>query len=229
MKFKTVLRGAFVIFVVWLSSAVGLWLSIDSLEERAQFGDMFGAVNSLFSGLALCGIAYSLILQSESNKFSEYQFRFTRVLDIINGQIEIFNTRLSEFNFWVAEGKSENFSNGIIYFKKHQSDDFQKDQFLSKNSDMITSILSFIFYSNKFVHDLINEELISKEDKDKLKKIYLTSQNRFLIDFYSLNTEMIAVEKREYENMPDGLKEISKAIVDIRIDMTKSILTGEYN
>jgi len=55
---------------------IGLWLvawglivnNIDDWATRGTFGDMFGAVNSLFSGLALIGVSYSIYLQVQSLK-----------------------------------------------------------------------------------------------------------------------------------------------------------------
>jgi hypothetical protein len=32
-------------------------------DSRGQFGDMFGAVNSLFSGLAFAGLIFTILLQ----------------------------------------------------------------------------------------------------------------------------------------------------------------------
>ena len=37
-----------------------------STEERGSFGDMFGLSNALFSGLAICGLIYTLIIQRET-------------------------------------------------------------------------------------------------------------------------------------------------------------------
>jgi hypothetical protein len=53
--------------LIFLSVGV-LWLINLSLlfyKERGLFGDMFGAVNSLFSGLAFAGIIYSIRLQQK--------------------------------------------------------------------------------------------------------------------------------------------------------------------
>ncbi len=42
---------------------VGFYLSGDAWALRGQFGDMFGAVNALFSGLAFAGVIIAVILQ----------------------------------------------------------------------------------------------------------------------------------------------------------------------
>jgi len=51
------------VVILWLISWILIVLYLDGDEARGQFGDMFGAVNSLFSGLAFAGIIYTIILQ----------------------------------------------------------------------------------------------------------------------------------------------------------------------
>lgn len=64
MKLKT-----FVIsfIVLWgFSAAITLWFG--DIEKSGTFGDSFGAINSLFSGIALALAIYSMILQQRQNK-----------------------------------------------------------------------------------------------------------------------------------------------------------------
>jgi hypothetical protein len=57
------------VFVLWLLSPVLLhllheWLGIEKAQaEIGQFGDSFGAVNALYSGLAFAGLYYAIHLQ----------------------------------------------------------------------------------------------------------------------------------------------------------------------
>lgn len=52
--------GFFALIVaIWAISGVVLYC----LPERGTFGDMFGAINALFSGCAFAGVIYALILQ----------------------------------------------------------------------------------------------------------------------------------------------------------------------
>lgn len=58
--------------LLWIGAVLGLWLLsgvviilvFDQWPARGQFGDLFGAVNSLFSGLAFAGIVVALLLQN---------------------------------------------------------------------------------------------------------------------------------------------------------------------
>ena len=44
------------------------------LGERGTFGDMFGAVNALFSGLAFAGVVIAIVLQSQGLRASREEF-----------------------------------------------------------------------------------------------------------------------------------------------------------
>ena len=52
------------VFVLWLASAGAIVYSLDSWQSRGQFGELFGAANSLFSGLAFAGVVIALLLQN---------------------------------------------------------------------------------------------------------------------------------------------------------------------
>lgn len=56
-----------VVVAMWLFSAFGYpWLFEEiKLEDLAQKGDSFGAVNALFSGLAFAGLIYTMIMQRQ--------------------------------------------------------------------------------------------------------------------------------------------------------------------
>ncbi len=55
-------------------------------NERGAFGDMFGAVNALFSGLAFAGIIISILLQNKELKLQREELEQTR--DELKGQKE---------------------------------------------------------------------------------------------------------------------------------------------
>jgi hypothetical protein len=225
---QTLFWGTVIIVGLWILSWILLLCFLPNPEKRGQFGDMFGAVNSLFSGLALCGVVYSILLQQEANRLSNYQFRFNHILDIVNKQTEIFNNRIMEFSFQDQNGNNLNFQEGIKFFKTIENNSQASRTFIERNKDTIYSILPFIYHSNKFTHNLIDEESISDTDKDRLKRLYFLNQNRSVIDYYSLNTEILNAENAEYESLSSDLKEIRKVIFDIRISMIKSISENDY-
>lgn len=81
LLFKAVAIGAFLLVVgLWVSNLVlGMKGVLDADGMRAgEFGDMFGAVNSLFSGLAFAGIILAIFLQQQELKLQRKELKQTR-------------------------------------------------------------------------------------------------------------------------------------------------------
>ena len=53
------------------------WI-FDKWEERASFGDMFGAIGVLFSGLAFAGVIYAILLQRRELELQRRELAMTR-------------------------------------------------------------------------------------------------------------------------------------------------------
>ena len=67
-----------IIFIIWIASIFGLTQYISDPEKKGQFGDSFGAINSLFSGLALAGIIYTIYLQKKELSLQRKELSDTR-------------------------------------------------------------------------------------------------------------------------------------------------------
>ena len=82
-----------IVAIIGVLAAWGLswWLihkNIDCSTERGTFGDMFGAVNALFSGLAFAGLIVTLLYQKEELKLQREELAQTR--EELKGQREEF-------------------------------------------------------------------------------------------------------------------------------------------
>jgi len=68
------------IFILALVGATWFWLpgilavELTSLTERGQFGDSYGAVTSLFTGLAFAGLLFTILLQQREIKLQRQDF-----------------------------------------------------------------------------------------------------------------------------------------------------------
>lgn len=51
------------VVVLWLMSGWLIIVFLDDWGDRGTFGDLFGAVNALFSGLAFAALLYTIVLQ----------------------------------------------------------------------------------------------------------------------------------------------------------------------
>lgn len=68
------------IVIVVISAA--WWLidyNISNNEIRGQFGDKFGSVNALFSGLAFAGLIYTIVLQRKDLQLQKKDLELTRI------------------------------------------------------------------------------------------------------------------------------------------------------
>ena len=75
---------AVAVFIIAASLWIGNWIYGIGLgpAERGSFGDMFGAVNALFSGLAFVGVIYAVILQRHELEIARQDIKFTKsILD----------------------------------------------------------------------------------------------------------------------------------------------------
>ena len=89
-KKKRVVRSMHVPMRLWIMLAIigviGIWIAswffickyIEGIDERGMFGDMFGAVNALFSGLAFAGLIVTLLYQKEELKLQREELAQTR-------------------------------------------------------------------------------------------------------------------------------------------------------
>ncbi|HKK87366.1 MAG TPA: hypothetical protein VJ917_00865 [Saprospiraceae bacterium] len=66
------------VIFIWGLSAVLIVLFLDNWSERGTFGDMFGAVNALFSALAFAALIYTVVLQREEIKQNREEIRRNR-------------------------------------------------------------------------------------------------------------------------------------------------------
>lgn len=84
---KKYLRWFCIIAVVVLLLFVGYGFLMFNCDERGTFGDMFGAVSALFSGLAFAGVIITMLQQSETLKLQRQD---------LNKQIEAINLQKQE-------------------------------------------------------------------------------------------------------------------------------------
>ena len=73
-----------IVFIIW----GGFWYALNRNPERGTFGDMFGAVNALFSGMAFVGIIIAILMQREELELQRKELEATR--KELKGQKEQF-------------------------------------------------------------------------------------------------------------------------------------------
>lgn len=93
--------GVFVILAILVVAIWGIfWYFLSNNPDRGTFGDMFGSVNALFSGLAFAGVICAILLQMKELSLQRNELKLTR--EELKGQKEemkMQNKTLQKQNF----------------------------------------------------------------------------------------------------------------------------------
>jgi hypothetical protein len=81
---------ASIVLILWLILGFLIPYYFGSLEISGQFGDGFGAVNSLFTGFGFVGLIYTIILQMRSLSIQREQELFSLHMKLIDDAKEDF-------------------------------------------------------------------------------------------------------------------------------------------
>jgi len=66
------------VLVIWISSTILIIFGLDNWSDRGTFGDLFGAVNALFSGLAFAGLIYTIVSQKQDLELQRSEIALNR-------------------------------------------------------------------------------------------------------------------------------------------------------
>jgi hypothetical protein len=77
-QFTTLIKMSFFVVLIWLLSGLIIYFSASNWGDRGAIGDLFGAVNALFSGLAFAALIYTIILQREEIRLNRSEIELNR-------------------------------------------------------------------------------------------------------------------------------------------------------
>ncbi|HMJ08526.1 MAG TPA: hypothetical protein VK468_05950 [Pyrinomonadaceae bacterium] len=78
IRWPSVFYAIAAIVALWVLSYVTIWTYFGKLDDASRFGEMFGAINALFSGLALAGIVFAILLQRKELQLQREELKSTR-------------------------------------------------------------------------------------------------------------------------------------------------------
>ena len=141
-----------IVICIWVISGFISWGFFGDWVKSGSFGDTFGAINSLFSGLALAGIIYTIYLQKTELSLQRKELEYTReelsrtadaqerTTKLMNEQIRLSNLPFLQYNSKIIKGKeclvisnqSENpaFDVDIWMFITEDEDDYPHKEFI---------------------------------------------------------------------------------------------------
>ncbi len=188
-----------IVLILWILSWVLITIYLEEWSNRGTFGDMFGAINSLFSGLAFAGLLYTIYLQSKELSLQRQELQETRQ------ELEGQKLQLEQQN---ENMKKQNFE--ITFFNMLKN-------LQSIVNNMVDS--RGIKKGHIYLHDLFEEFRIAvsnklqierPSNKELLKKIIIEKYNSFFVqDSFNLG--------HFYRTTHNLLKMIEDYSLDIKI------------
>lgn len=169
------------LIVIWAVGGLIVFLAYRDPNDRGTFGDMFGTINALFSGLAFAGIIYTIFLQRIELRYQRNEI--AKSTAELAGQKEQMTIQRFEHSFFSLLS----IQNEIV-----------------SNVDYNSVKGRMVFY--KLHSDLHNYYSDSKDEVAAFSKLY--SNYHYVIEHYSRNlitivrfvnsSELCADEKRKY-------------------------------
>lgn len=173
------------VVAVWMISAGLILYWIAEWSARGQFGDLFGAVNSLFSGLAFAGLVVALLLQNHGLRLQlaevtrDHDWNRKRAAHDL-----IFETSLGRF----AELRRRTEAGIDIYDRTQNSATVQLSDERKQDLDAVLNFLENVCLSMK--NEVVDEEIVYKTLSDILlayarwAKPYVTECRQISADFW---------------------------------------------
>lgn len=143
MKRHTIVALAIggVVVCLWVVSGMLLY----HLPDRGTIGDMFGAVNALFSGLAFVGVIYALLLQHEELEQTKAEFSRSAQAQREAAQLQALTLLFQEYKQLLEEKQQE--LNRVVRSPLVMSSGFFGTDQLRKERDVILGKKYEIFSS----------------------------------------------------------------------------------
>lgn len=174
------LSGIIIVLVI-----IGLWCltyyKLKDLEPnvRGTLGDMFGTVNALFSGLALAGIIFTILLQRKELGYQREELRETRKEFEI--QNKTLTTQRFENTFFNLLSLHHQIIEGIDFDIQIEKENGQVWRTVGSKRDFeIVTVKGRDVFKDKF--EILNNSFSEIELKD-FNNVYLSFYNTVQTDF----------------------------------------------
>ena len=91
------LKASLLVTIIWAISALGLVLTVSDFSKSGTFGDSFGVLNTLFSGLAFAGIIVTVKIQNDDMREQRKELQKQKKAAQVYHRERMFLMLLDEF------------------------------------------------------------------------------------------------------------------------------------
>lgn len=153
-------------------------------DERGTIGDMFGVINSLFSGLALSGIILTILLQRKELKYQREELRDTRrEFQIQNETLKIQRFENTFFHLLDQHHQIVNAIDFTYHKKKKKEEPTSISQMYHQRDSPLADLESVTINGRdvfRYRYNKLNEKIKASYD---FHEIYLRDYNEAKADF----------------------------------------------
>lgn len=178
MKTKTLFYTLGIIFIIWVLLGALLYVcsSTETLQYFGQFGDTFGTLNCLFSGLAFAGVILTMLIHDKERKRDAIVDQFFKMLDYHQNNIN--NIVTTEIRIPASEpsGKQVGSDNGKII------------KLVTNDAKEIKGRKAFVEYKMQIRHLLRLVKEINQENNYNYSNLQIADIT-YCIFFYGANKE----------------------------------------
>ncbi|MFC4635768.1 hypothetical protein ACFO3O_17795 [Dokdonia ponticola] len=224
---RNIILGILFILALWVISALIIYFSFDLSADRGTFGDMFGAINSLFSGLALFGIIISILIQQNELNLqrkelsdTRLEFKTNRVTTIMFKQLDYLNAIVNRsiFNFndhtppETSKVRIDEFSHSIESFILSGKPHLAKS-WIDENYTIISSISTKVVSILDGLDDILESYNLSALESQQMRKIFKMNINPSVLKLLACRSSFLVQgeidQSSEYAFYEETLREIA--------------------
>lgn len=149
------------VLLVWVLALIAIGQMWPKLAERGLFGDSFGMINSLFSGLAFAGIIYTILLQRKELALQRLELAQTReeLKRSADAQEELKDQQRRQVANMRVSAQLDAMSSLLNYHMR-------QEEIASRSNDSIN-----IQESRRSQQELVNRIQVILETKDNLEPL----------------------------------------------------------
>ena len=156
-----------IVIIIWLLSWFFVYHCLPEWSERGAFGDMFGGVNALFSGLAFAGILIALRMQKRELALQREELKLQRMeMEGQKKQLEIQNKTSEKQRFENTFFQLLDVHNKIIIALEHPMGNSRGRK-------------SFIFFHEELQHSYLTtkQQGKHKNENELINEVYKNVSN----------------------------------------------------
>ncbi|QDH23467.1 putative phage abortive infection protein [Saccharibacillus brassicae] len=157
------------VFIVWIAFGVAMF----SYDDRGTFGDMFGSINTLFSGFAFGGIIYTIYQQRAEFRLQREELRLqreevARANEALQEQVKVTNVQRFESTFFNMIDLHNNLVKELVV-----SEEDLKLWVITKDHDKIyTGKEAFSYLYNQFKDQEVRMRKLTEEERVDAAQFY---------------------------------------------------------